>query len=454
MHPLATLLTTTNLGLVSLRGLACPSLLKGPQSTGVARVQKLRVPGLFEVLASSVLLCGLFGGANASEVTITSVLTQASHNHPSVKLRQSDVLAAQSELRGAEWGRYPSLGAELQAASGGGVTVARVTQPLWTGGRLTGQIAVAEANLTVSKALLAEAQQAIMLEATASFFEIQRVSERLVAAKANELEHRRLLETIQRRVKSEISPVTDATQAQARLQQAVAERLQFERQLETLRIGLEQIVGKLQGPLRPPSKIPMDQWSTDALLDAAKRYSPEMQRREAQIQAAGAQIITAKAAIMPQLSLQQEFKLGSLPAGTDRSRTYVSLSVQTGAGLSTFSAIDVVVARQQAARDGLEQNIRLLEQTVRTTWNDVNALTMQLKPSRDLLEASDDVVSSYLRQFQVGRKMWLDVLNAQREKTNARYALTDIETPLLFSKIRLLLLVGAIRPGSMDAIYE
>jgi adhesin transport system outer membrane protein len=313
---------------------------------------------------------------------------------------------------------------------------------------------VAEANLTVSKALLAEAQQAIMLEATASFFEIQRVSERLVAAKANELEHKRLLETIQRRVKSEISPVTDATQAQARLQQAVAERLQFERQLETLRIGLEQIVGKLQGPLRPPSKIPMDQWSTDALLEAAKSYSPEMQRREAQIQAAGAQIITAKAAIMPQLSLQQEFKMGSIPAGTDRSRTYLSLSVQTGAGLSTLSAIDVVAARQQAARDGLEQNVRLLEQTVRTTWNDVNALTMQLKPSQDLLEASDEVVSSYLRQFQVGRKMWLDVLNAQREKTNARYALTDIETPLLFSKIRLLLLVGAVRPGSMGAIYE
>jgi adhesin transport system outer membrane protein len=102
----------------------------------------------------------------------------------------------------------------------------------------------------------------------------------------------------------------------------------------------------------------------------------------------------------------------------------------------------------------LEQNIRLLEQTVRTTWNDVNALTTQLKPSQDLLEASDEVVSSYLRQFQVGRKMWLDVLNAQREKTNARYALTDIETPLLFSKIRLLLLVGAVRPGSMGAIYE
>lgn len=420
-----------------------------------ARVrQKWRVRAFSGLLFSALVLLSS-AGVEASALTLGTVLTEAALNHPSVKARQSEARAAESERRGANWGRYPSLGAELQTASGGtSNSVARITQPLWTGGRLTGQIASAEANLLVANASVSEAQLIIMQEAATAFFEIQRLNARLVAAQANELEHRRLVDVIDRRVKSEVSPATDATQAQARLQQAITERLQFERQLETVRFGLEQIVGKPALNTRPPRDILLDKWTSVALLDAARSYSPERQRREAQVSQAEAQIKTAKAVLMPQLSLQQEFKMGSVPAGVDRGRLFMGLSVQTGAGLSSLSAVDVAVARQQAARDGLEQNTRLLEQNVLSLWNDVNALSAQLQPSRSLLDASDDVVSSYLRQFQVGRKVWIDVLNAQREKTNASYALADIEAPLLLAKLRLLLLVGAVRPDSLTAIYD
>ena len=410
------------------------------------------------------LVCALFAcafvllslrEARAGELSIVMALTEAALNHPSVKARQSEMRAAESERSGAEWGRYPSLGAELQSASGGtSNSVARVTQPIWTGGRLTGQIATSKANLLAAKAAVIEAQQIIMLEAASAFFEIQRLSARLVAARANEAEHRRLLDTIERRVRAEVSPVTDATQAQARLQQAITERLQFERQLETLRFSLEQIVGKPATTLRAPREILLEQWNSESLVEAARRYSPERQRREAQVEAARAQIQTAKAVLMPQLSVQQEVRMGGLAPGVDRSRVFLALNMQTGAGLSSLSAIDVAIARQQAAQDALEQYKRQLEQDVLSVWNDVNVLSAQLKPSRDLLEASDEVVASYLRQFQVGRKTWIDVLNAQREKTNARYARADIEAPLLSAKLRLLLLVGAVRPDFMTAIYD
>lgn len=426
-----------------------------PKGRGALAARKGRQIAACSLLATVFALMGAPSGALASELTLTTALTEAALNHPSVKARQSELRAAESERRGTQWSRYPSLGVELQTASGGNPnSVARISQPIWTGGRLTSQLAAAEANLLVAKASVTEAQQIIMLEAATAFFEIQRLRARLAAAVANEAEHRRLLDTIERRVKAEVSPVTDATQAQARFQQAITERLQFERQLETVRFGLEQVVGKPAAAVRAPRDIMLDQWTSESLVEAAQRYSPERQRREAQVEAAEAQIQTAKAVLMPQLSLQQEVRLGSLQPGVDRGRLFLALNVQTGAGLSSLSAIDVAIARQQAARDGLEQNKRQLEQSILSTWNDVNALAVQLKPSRDLLEASDDVVASYLRQFQVGRKMWIDVLNAQREKTNARYALADIEAPLLLAKLRLLLLVGAVRPDSLTAIYD
>ncbi len=79
---------------------------------------------------------------------------------------------------------------------------------------------------------------------------------------------------------------------------------------------------------------------------------------------------------------------------------------------------------------------------MRTSWAESLALTEQVEPVRKLLLGSEEIVASYLRQFQVGRKNWLDVLNAQREKTQASYAFSDLEYPLMLASVRLLLLAG------------
>ena len=63
-----------------------------------------------------------------------------------------------------------------------------------------------------------------------------------------------------------------------------------------------------------------------------------------------------------------------------------------------------------------------------------------------IVEGSEAMVASYLRQFRVGKKSWLDVLNAQGEKAQAYYLKTDIEMPLLLAKFRLQALTGAFRP--------
>lgn len=332
--------------------------------------------------------------------------------------------------------------------------MARVQQPLWTGGRIDGQIAKASAGVLAGEAAVQEAQLGIMQEAAGAFFESLRFQARLEAARANESEHRRLLDTIERRVHAEVSPMTDATQARARLQQAISERLQFERQLDSLRTSLEAILGRPIGLLKPPRTILLQPWDLVALREAAFRYSPQRQRLEAEIDAGQAQITTARSALMPQVSISYERKLGTVAAGTDRSRVFLGVTMQTGSGLSALSGVEVAVARQQASRDGLDQSLRQLEQAVRSSWDEVQALELQLPAARALLAASGEVVESYLRQFQVGRKSWLDVLNAQREKTNAHYALADTEAPLQLARLRLLLLAGVIQPDSMTAILH
>jgi adhesin transport system outer membrane protein len=130
---------------------------------------------------------------------------------------------------------------------------------------------------------------------------------------------------------------------------------------------------------------------------------------------------------------------------------YLALQMQTGAGLSSLSAVDAALARRQAAQDAIETLERSLAQQVRSLWAERQSVRQQVGPVQALLSGADEIVASYLRQFQVGRKNWLDVLNAVREKTQAQYALADLESPLLLAEIRLLLLAGLMNAQNLTA---
>jgi hypothetical protein len=114
-----------------------------------------------------------------------------------------------------------------------------------------------------------------------------------------------------------------------------------------------------------------------------------------------------------------------------------------------------------AARSRLEnsqQNTvvfeRQLEQQVRTALADLDALAQQVEPARLLVAATEDVVASYLRQYQVGKKNWLDVLNALRESAQAHYSAVDVASSTQSLQLRLMLLTGPTSSQALGLIHD
>lgn len=372
------------------------------------------------------------------------LMSHAVATHPDIQVRRAQVKASQSVLEAARWGRFPSLTANLESGSGGATNSLRLEQPLWTGGLITGQIALAQAQERIAQAALQETQQRILGELATGYLEMLRLESRLKVAQGNEAEHQRLYETIERRANAEVSPKTDAVQAGVRLNQALNERLQIQRQLQTVRHSVSQLIGRPVGVLAPVPTLDLAHWSEDGLEQQALGFSPERARLVAEQEAADVEIDLANAQIKPKLVLGY---VGQNTAGTSsgtQGRFYLALQVQSGAGLSSFAGVDAAIARRDAAREAIEAQERLLSQQMRTGWSDAKALLGQIEPVRALALGSNEIVDSYLRQFQVGRKNWLDVLNAQRERTQAQYAITDLEIPLQQTLVRLLLLAGLI----------
>jgi adhesin transport system outer membrane protein len=97
---------------------------------------------------------------------------------------------------------------------------------------------------------------------------------------------------------------------------------------------------------------------------------------------------------------------------------------------------------------------RQLEQQVRTALADLAALAEQVEPARQLVGATDEVVASYLRQYQIGKKNWLDVLNALRESAQATYSAVDVASNTESLQLRLMLLTGQINNQQLSQIHD
>ena len=125
-----------------------------------------------------------------------------------------------------------------------------------------------------------------------------------------------------------------------------------------------------------------------------------------------------------------------------------------GAGLSALSNKQVAVARLEAVRSEVGAIQLNIEAQLKSTLTELDAMADQLEPAHMLLQGAAEVVESYLRQYQIGRKNWLDVLNAQREKTNALYNLADMQYGLQQAQVRLMLQTGELRSDALTAIHD
>ncbi len=407
-------------------------------------------------MATTILLPLMALPAWSANVTLAQLLESAYTQHPSVLQARNQAQAAGFEVEATRWSRYPSLSTELRSDTGTTQSVAKLEQPVWTAGKIPARIALSEANQRAAVAGIQEAQLNALSQAASAFYEVLRLQDRLQSADSNVAEHQRLLALIERRAKAEVTPPADATLAQARLQQAVTERIQIKRQLETAQVNLVQWAGPVPGDLRTPKTIHFQRPATlTQLQDQVLAQSGQRQRLLAQIESADAQVKVSQTQIYPSVVAgYQHSWAGQVPAGTDRGQAYLSLQFQSGAGLSALSGVQAAVARKAASQQELETLERQLLSQATSLLNELDAQQAQVGPAQALQAGTAEIVESYLRQYQVGRKNWLDVLNAQREKTQALFSLADARFGLQLAQIRLMILTGDATARPLTALHD
>lgn len=400
----------------------------------------------FKVLVLTALLF-MAGPAQAQAAwTFEQVLQSALDSHPAIMGKRSGQAAARADQKGAEWLRYPTPSIEAATQGGGKDSgLLRIEQPLWSGGRITAAIDAAGSRLSAADAALIETELDLTLKVIAAYIEALRQKARQQHAQAGVAEHEKLLDMIRRRVQQEVSSLTDQRLAESRLYQAVNDLSQVTQAYNNALAQLAQLSGK---PVADISEQEVSALGAPASLEAALSqalgYSPTLRRLIYEEEAANADIDSKRSAYMPQLSLRLEQSTGQ----TQSSSAMLVLQAQPGAGLSAVSGVDAAIARREAARMAREAAERSTNERITLDWNEWVAARLRQENAAQSRTMSTDVFESYTRQYVIGRKSWIDVLNAVREATLAQFALEDARAQVIAASLRLRAQAGTLVAAS------
>lgn len=396
----------------------------------------------FKTLALTVLLL-MAGSAQAQPAwTFEQVLQSALESHPAIMGKRSGQAAARADQKGAEWLRYPTPSIEAATQGGGKDSgLVRLEQPLWSGGRISAAIDAAGSRLSAADAALNEAELDLTLKVIAAHTEALRQKARQQYAQSGVDEHEKLLAMIRRRVGQEISPLTDQRLAESRLYQVVNDLSQVTQAYNNALAQLAQLSGKPVADISGQGVSALGApASLEAALSQALGYSPTLRRLTYEEEAANADIDSKRSAYMPQLSLRLEKNMGQ----TQASSAMLVLQAQPGAGLSAGSGVDAAIARREAARMAREAAERSTNERITLDWNEWVAARLRQENAVQSRAMSTEVFESYTRQYVIGRKSWIDVLNAVREATQSQFALEDARAQVIAASLRLRAQAGTL----------
>ncbi|MFN3352454.1 MAG: TolC family protein [Brevundimonas sp.] len=355
-------------------------------------------------------------------------------HYPSLMAAEADLQAAGQDVRTARWGRWPSASLDVVARSDGDGFEPRVdvTQPLWTGGRIRGGVLRAEAFQGAAAARVEELRQDLLIQVTNAYFDHVR-GQRLQAIYIDSLnEHRRLLDTMTRRVQQEVSPNADLELARARTALVEQDLAAAEGQTDAARRRLVQLTGDANGTYSPPVYSPELHHSPPSDAgQAAVACSPTLRRLASEADAAEAERMLARSAAVPEVGLRYSYdRLSGSVLG-------LVLRTETTGGLAPLSNARAAQARAFAADQQVLTAERLVLEAVALDLVENTSARRRIEGASAFAESTANVTASYLRQFTAGRRTWLDVMNAVREGVTARVGLADAQISAMASAARL-----------------
>lgn len=393
-----------------------------------------------------------------ADMNFEDVISKAINYHPSIKVSQEEFKMSEEAINSAMWQYYPTPSVDFSNSKDNDQIVARLEQPIWTGGKLDSQYALATTSKIESQYTLEESKYKL-IERILNLLQVySQANSSQIALKEGYKRLNEFSEMIQRRIESGISSKADEILLDSRLIQIKTDLVNAETRKSLSLKQLSLLVGEEIESINFDLNSYKDNENknVNVLIEEMKLFHPTLKIIDQQIKGSIHLIEKEESVLYPTLSLVGEHKKGDIydkNNNTSDSSIYLSLKASTGAGLSLFSNVEKAklnLKKVKSERDTKEQD--LLDSFV------VDYRNMLLSKEKiEILKSSEIATSnlfeSYKRLFLAGKKQWLDLVNSSKDFMDASVSYRETKELYNILRYKIALQTGMIslEGYSMDA---
>jgi adhesin transport system outer membrane protein len=383
--------------------------------------------------------------------TLVQVLDAVAAFYPSLVAARTEARASAQDVQAAERLRWPSVSATVESDTGNLRSLpnraVQVDQTLWDAGRNTSRINEAKVLADISLTKVHLQQQEVFLQVTSAWQNMVSAKERLAVSDSTLERLKTYQAQMLRRVQAEASPVIDLELVNSRILQTEVEATAARTTLQTSVSRLEQFSGlENLRRLTAEAVYPVSLSDTAsfnqqlAQTDWVQVVSdhPQVAKARQEVHQAKHRLGTKQAEAFPQLFARVYKPLNRLPNNPDTSTTaFIGLRYTPGAGFANVVEAQAINTRVLSTEQAVEAVMRETLQTLQNEQEEFTNARSRLGSLEKSVAGSEKVLESYQRQFQAGRKSWLDLLNAVRELAQNQYALADARASMVAAMYRL-----------------
>lgn len=396
-----------------------------------------------------LMVCGpaFAQGPASSGQGLATALQAVITNNPSVKGKMAEVEAQGFTVDVSKASRYPTLSVTANNISEqlDNQGTLRVDQPVYSFGKISAGIREAEAGYSVELWDLLRVQRQLVEQTAVAYVEVQGALNRSRVAEQNIEEHYELYQRIDRREQGQLASEADVTLANSRLIQSrsLLERIKGEyrvalaelRALTIVNVNAEQTVNPTL------ANLPAETF----LLQSAIASSADMGLRRREAEQVRSSLEREKVDYLPTVYLRGEYDFLDQRLNADPERIGIAIEGDLdGFGFASRGRVQGAAARLNASERQLEVSEQEIRRQVTVLFANLETQNNLIESQRDTIEAVQATLESFIRQYETGRKSWVDVLNTQRELTNLRFELVNFEKDRMAYALQLQALTGGL----------
>lgn len=417
-----------------------------------------------------------------SNFSLQALIEKTVSANPEVQARYHTFKAAEQEEKVARGGYYPKADIVSTIRTQEDVypnigntqtpnsqTQLVIKQMLFDGAITRGEVGRLGKAARVRYYELQSSMQSTALEVIKAYIDVQRYRQLSIYAQDNYVAHRQLFDRIEERVTAGVSRRVDLEQANGRLALAEANLLTESTNLQNVTARYQRLTNEL-----PPQNLPeVDFYNAGveptavAALQQAYEKNPDILAAIENIVATQQEVESRKGRYYPRLDLQGRKNLYVSSNGENSLAAADTLELTATFnlfnGFSDKAGINQTVEKLNNAQDLRDKACVDTRQTLVIAYNDISSLKEQLG-YRDQHQLSiEKAREAYRKQFDIGQRTLLDLLDTENEYFQARRTYTITERDLYTAYARtyasegdLLSKLGVVRadlPNMAEADY-